>query len=448
MARVERYTTNEPVPIEQAQLIDPGAFPFSTAGAEALKVIGGVLGELGRRKIEMQDRIGISNINAAMEDAVLEYQKEIVNKPLEEHAAILQKHRNNAMALANQQRLSPDARELAENKVGIWGDSFADMGELATLKAIERDALIRVTADYEKALVEGNEIDIAEAEEAVIKQYAISYTPAEAGLMVEKIEQRAIKQIEANANFAKAEKARIQREQKEAHAEAQKQAASQFLVRMWDKDLTDPQEVTDALKNDLISDTDAKYIRNAMLSKEPPELDLNTYADALSKINDYRNAKVKREDVVSFITANFKKIDPATGKSLIAELISVEDPEDPLNTTPAKIYATLLKSLYDGDDISAFEYDQLHTQYKKWFKANPDATPKQRAEFYGELTKDATGRLWKKLFSVWKSSPFGKPYRMVTGEKEKLPFPEHPDAFQLGDSWYVIRDGKRYRITE
>ncbi len=199
MARVERISATTPVPVEQAQLIDPSDFRFSTAGAEAFKAIGGVLEELGRRKVEMQDRIGISNINAAMENAEREYQKDIIDKPLEEHAAILQKHRNNAMSFAAQQRLSADTRTLAENKLGIWSDSFADAGEIATIKAIERDAIIRVTSDYEKALTEGIREDITEAEIVLDGQFEISYEPAEAKVLKEKAEQRAIKQMEENA---------------------------------------------------------------------------------------------------------------------------------------------------------------------------------------------------------------------------------------------------------
>lgn len=199
MARVERFTSTTRVPIERAQLIDPSAFRFSTASAEAFKAIGGVLEELGRRKIEMQDRIGLSNVNAIMENAEREYQEEIIGKPLEEHTAILQKHRNNAMTLAGQQRLSPEARAIAENKLPIWGDAFADAGEIATIKAIERDAIIRVTADYEKALTEGNREDIIETEIALDEQFKGSYEPAEAKILKEKAEQRAIKQMEQNA---------------------------------------------------------------------------------------------------------------------------------------------------------------------------------------------------------------------------------------------------------
>lgn len=199
MPRVERILSTTPVPVKQAQLIDPGAFRFSMAGPETLKQIGGVLEELGNRKIDMQDRIGVSNVNAAMENAQREYEKEIIGKPLEEHAAILQKHLNNAKSFAGQQRVTEDIRKLVDSKLQIWGDTFADLGEIATIKAIERDALVRVTADYEKALTEGTPEDIVETLAALDAQFKGSYEPAEAAQLKAKAEQRAVKQMEENA---------------------------------------------------------------------------------------------------------------------------------------------------------------------------------------------------------------------------------------------------------
>lgn len=206
---IQRAILTQQVPVRRAQLVDPSAFRFGTAGAEALKIIGGVLEELGEHKVEMQDRISVSSINAAMENAEREYQKEILAKPIEEHAVILQKHKNKAIAFALRQRLSPETRELVEGRVEAWGDFFADKGEIVTLKAMERDAIIRVTADYEKALTEGTEEDIAEARTAILAQYAISYTPAEATVMLAEVEQRAEEQIIENAKQAQMERAVI-----------------------------------------------------------------------------------------------------------------------------------------------------------------------------------------------------------------------------------------------
>lgn len=202
MARVERFTSTGEVAIEQAQripFIDPAGFEFSTAEADAVGGIGKILVELGKRKIDMQDRIGISNVNALMENAQREYEKEIIGKPIEEHAAILTKHRNNALTAAGKENLSPQAKGLADNKLAIWGDDFADTAELITLKALERDALIRTADDYGKALVQDDRETIAEAELALDSQLESSMLPAEAKQFKEKIQADAIVKMKEDA---------------------------------------------------------------------------------------------------------------------------------------------------------------------------------------------------------------------------------------------------------
>jgi hypothetical protein len=82
-----RVESQVAVPVEQAQLIDPSAFRFDTSGAQAIQQAGAVITELGKRKQDMQDRIAVSNVNAAMNKAQLDYQQEIIGKPLDQHAS-------------------------------------------------------------------------------------------------------------------------------------------------------------------------------------------------------------------------------------------------------------------------------------------------------------------------------------------------------------------------
>jgi hypothetical protein len=194
-----RVESQVAVPVEQAQLIDPAAFRFDTSGAQAIQQAGAVITELGKRKADMQDRIAVSNVNAAMNKAQLDYQQEIIGKPLDQHASILQKHVNLAKTSSGNQKMTAEARTLAQNKLNIWGNNFAEIGELSTIKALEKDALIRVTDDYENALTNGTPEDIADAELALDEQYEGSYTPAEAGRLKEQVEGRAVAQMETNA---------------------------------------------------------------------------------------------------------------------------------------------------------------------------------------------------------------------------------------------------------
>jgi hypothetical protein len=197
-----RVESQARVPVEQAQLIDPGAFRFDTSGAKAIGQIGAVLTELQNRKQDMQDKIAVSNVNASMDSAQLEYQQEIASAPMDKHAEILQKHVNKTKAISGQQRMSPNARKLADNKLQIWGESFAQTAELATIKAMERDALIRVSDDMGKALVDAggdaNDLSFIEAEDAFDEQAKSSYTPAEAKRIKGKILETAAAQTKDN----------------------------------------------------------------------------------------------------------------------------------------------------------------------------------------------------------------------------------------------------------
>lgn len=354
MARVERVTVAEPVPVERAQLVSPSEFRFSMASAETLEQIGGVLSELGRRKIEMQDRIGISNINAAMENAEREYQLEIIAKPLEEHAAILQKHRNNAIVFAGPQRLSPGAKSLADNKLQIWGDIFADVGEIATIKAIERDALIRVTADLQKALTEGGPEDIVEAEAAFDAQAKTSYTPAEAKVEKEKIEQRAIKQMEENAI---------------SNVHAAIEVASDPETGTGNFDIA-----RDLAKNELIPESKQTTLRNTINSAEKAvgtikrtqlkELQEQTAIDFSGRIAQVENAA----DAVSIMTDIDKAIanetlDRKAGEGYKREL--VKGSEVPTNWKTYNQLVLDIEAVRDGDKDFLEVFNEIQTHRGK-----------------------------------------------------------------------------------
>jgi hypothetical protein len=194
MGRVE---SGVPVAVEQAQLIDPSGFRFDTSIAQATENIGGILTELDKRKKDLQDRISSSNVNAAINNAQLGYQQEIVGKPLDQHAAILRKHVNAAKSISGQQRMTNEARALVNAKLGSWGQSFAEQGELATIVAMNKEAGIRVADDLGNALVNGDQEDILEAEAAYDEHFAAN--PEEGKQQKEKIEALAVKQMRDNA---------------------------------------------------------------------------------------------------------------------------------------------------------------------------------------------------------------------------------------------------------
>ncbi len=81
MPRIERYTTDEPIPVKREQIIDPSKFPFSTAGAEAFQTIGGVVEELARRKMAADDSLAINAAEESRDIARLKMQQYMYDNP-------------------------------------------------------------------------------------------------------------------------------------------------------------------------------------------------------------------------------------------------------------------------------------------------------------------------------------------------------------------------------
>lgn len=131
MARAERISSTTPIPVEQAQLIDPGAFRFSNISAEVLEQAGGVLFELGKRELVAKNSLAI---NAAVESrrlAELKMEEFIRNNPdpdtwdegarkiLEEQGTIYSQQRFNSETQKEQEIEQQAFKDKLNMKVGI-----------------------------------------------------------------------------------------------------------------------------------------------------------------------------------------------------------------------------------------------------------------------------------------------------------------------------------------
>ena len=131
MARAERVSSTTPVPVEQAQLVDPSSFRFSNISAEVLKESGEVLFELGRRELVAKNSLAV---NAAVESrslAKLKMQEFIKNNPdpdtwdegvrkiLEEQGGIYAQQRFNAETQKEQEIEQRAFKDKLNMEVGI-----------------------------------------------------------------------------------------------------------------------------------------------------------------------------------------------------------------------------------------------------------------------------------------------------------------------------------------
>jgi len=243
--------------------------------------------------------------------------------------------------------------------------------------------------------------------------------------------------IDGYERFSAAEEARLKREQKEALAEAQKATASQLLVDFWNGDLKDPQTVTDALDKGFITDTDAKYLRKALLDTEPAKLDLAVYSKILSEKNKYlaNPTKEGKAKLTSLIIKNENKIDEVRGIGLIEDIAKAEDPKAPLSTNRAQIYFGNLTKLWEGKDavIDDLTFDNKYTKLRNFFHSNPDASAKEASEFYEELTRDVAESLWERIWDWnkrWRLYEIGK--RWFGKDKAKdVPGPTSLTDFEM-----------------
>ena len=81
MARITRSNSNVAVPVEQAQLISPSAFRFSTAEAEAAGQAGQVIQELGKRKQAADDSLAVNEATSSRQLAKAEMKQFVVDNP-------------------------------------------------------------------------------------------------------------------------------------------------------------------------------------------------------------------------------------------------------------------------------------------------------------------------------------------------------------------------------
>ena len=109
------------------------------------------------------------------------------------------------------------------------------------------------------------------------------------------------------------------------HQQTKEQNNAQMLANFWDGTLKDPQVITDALRLGYLDDTDAKYLRAAIMNPDPPELDLISLSTVKQAIEDIGTGVGTREDALSVLYANLNSIDPATGKSLVSEIYGEHD---------------------------------------------------------------------------------------------------------------------------
>lgn len=391
MGRVERADSATPVPVEQAQLIDPSAFKFSTAGAEVMQQVGGVFVELGKRGLEAKNSLAINEVVESRILAGLKMQEFMTKNPdpdtwskgaldiINEQKKIFINQRFNSetrkkqeieqKAFENSLKIKVEiisANQDIKNDIFISGKNLISMitedddtpesaADISEQIELYRDALERDVPGELAALL--MEETLAQGEYGYgIKR--IMENPE--GFLSEMADKKFLSDLEPQEraqlkSAARSAIARNKREKAEQKRIAQEQISSQLLADFWDGKLTDPQKITDAVRSGLLTDTDGKYLRSALLNPEPPTLNFNNYAVVKQAITDIGTGAKTKSEAMSVLFENLSGIDPATGKALVAEIFAEHEKSDAeMKREGDRLMEDLIR---DKDPLSGFFSD-------------------------------------------------------------------------------------------
>jgi len=125
---------------------------------------------------------------------------------------------------------------------------------------------------------------------------------------------------EANSLLAAAK-----RQQSVVLKQIQQETSRNLLADLWENKLTDPNIVTIALRNGWLSDTDAKYLRNAILNPNPPETTSEALIAVRYAIDGIAEGTETRESALKKVVEYTQQLSPTDGKAFIKEIFGEHD---------------------------------------------------------------------------------------------------------------------------
>lgn len=173
------------------------------------------------------------------------------------------------------------------------------------------------------------------------------------------------------------------------------QTETQLTLDIYDPKIpsaTTRQKIRDAGKVGLLDGTQIRVLMNT-LDANRDNAGKDTSPGTNITINqiesDVRNEKLTRHEGLQKYLKLTPQIRSSENKGNIDRIFKASEPDDPLKSPGSEIYLTKLGNLYEDETIDAQEYDEMYGELSNWLKANPEATPSQRADKYVETTGGA-----------------------------------------------------------
>lgn len=122
-----------------------------------------------------------------------------------------------------------------------------------------------------------------------------------------------------------AAQATAEREAAEQLKQMREQTMIQMLADVWDGKLSDPQIITNALRNGWLDDSDAKYLREAILNPDPPETTNEAIIAVRYAIAGIAEGTETRESALKKVIEYTQQLSPTDGKAFIKEIFGEHD---------------------------------------------------------------------------------------------------------------------------
>ncbi len=164
MVQIQRVSAQAPITVEKAQLISPSDFPFSTAGAEAFKSIGGVLNELEQRRKKAQDSLSITDTNNSQRFVDAEIKQFMTDNPDPDGWGDgIEKILQRQSTLVSQLKSSPETRVRIDQSQKAFREQTVLNGSILQTQATIEIDVQSSGAALITAMGTGNELEITEA---------------------------------------------------------------------------------------------------------------------------------------------------------------------------------------------------------------------------------------------------------------------------------------------
>lgn len=337
------------------QELPPG---FGQQKYRAQERLGGVLQQLGGEFVSMAARIRDAQARNELAQSQINYEREMdqhlidqeKNPDIASWTLNTTKRHDEIVSQISTQKMLPKAKK----QFGLWAQAqenrvhFRVATRSNTLLAenernglqleMETSAIHGRRDDFEQhldAMVKDKNLLTSEREDWLAKfddEVTIKHTLA----LIEAEEYELAKQFIASEEdpqlrtqlsaSLKGAKAAKGRENAAALREMKEQTYSTLLADYWDGALTNPQIVTDAVREGLLTPEAGKSLRKALLETEGSvHSSFTAVAGVEESLLKHREGLIDREEVLQTITSNASQLSPTDGKSFIKEAFGTQD---------------------------------------------------------------------------------------------------------------------------